>query len=65
MARNSRMERQMFTKSTHASAAQSSYFNYVMTKRFSRRAAISFAQATGLLPELVFVSRAAPFARAN
>ena len=55
----------MFTKSTHASAAQSSYFTYVMTKRFSRRAAISFAQATGLLPELVFVSRAAPFARAN
>jgi hypothetical protein len=59
------MERQMFTKTTRADAAQSSYFNHVMTKRYSRRAAIPFAQATGLLPELVGVSRAAPFARVH
>jgi hypothetical protein len=44
------MERQMFTKSIGAGTTEPSYFNFIMTK--SRRSAVPFAQAAGLLPEL-------------
>ena len=41
----------MFTKSTGAGTTEPSYFNFIMTTK-SRRSAVPFAQAAGLLPEL-------------
>jgi hypothetical protein len=45
------MESQMFTKSTGAGTTEPSFFNFIMTTK-SRRSAVPFAQAAGLLPEL-------------
>jgi hypothetical protein len=44
------MEGQMFTQSIDAGTTEPSYFNFIMTTK-SRRGAVPFAQAAGLLPE--------------
>ena len=41
----------MFTKSIGAGTTEPSYFNFIMATK-SRRSAVPFGQAAGLLPEL-------------
>jgi hypothetical protein len=58
------MESQMFTKSIGAGMSEPSYFNFIMTTK-SRRSAVPFAQAAGLLPELRRDYHTVPAGRAN